>query len=332
MTNRQPFQKPLGSGFGATTTAEQAIAGIDLTGKIAIVTGGYSGLGLETTRVLTEAGATVLVPARTLDKARQNLEGMARIEIGQLDLGDPQSIDVFAADVLERHPRLDLLINCAGIMAAPLNRDSRGLESQLAVNHLGHFQLTARLWPALLRSGQARVVSVSSRGHQISGLDFEDPNFERRAYDRWVAYGQSKTANILFAIALNARGKDSNVRAVSAHPGSIETDLMRFLSDADLEAMGIIRTADGKIPDDVFYAMFSDAKTVSQGAATIVWSATSQLLSDIGGVYCEDCDVGVVAPEEGRRMPGVKPSAIDLEASETLWTISEQLTGVRLTG
>src|SRR5262245_57494899 len=190
-------QKPLPSGFGAKTTAKEVLAGRDLTGKIAIVTGGYSGVGLETTRALAEAGATVVVPARTQEKARTALAGIPRVEMETLELMDPAAIDAFAGRFLSSERRLDMLINNAGIMAPPLQRDARGYESQLATNHLGHFQLTVRLWPALKRARQARVVSVSSTGISFGGIDFDDPHFARREYDKWKAYGQSKTANAL---------------------------------------------------------------------------------------------------------------------------------------
>ena len=198
-------QAPIHSGFGPNTTAREVLRGHDLMGKTAIVTGGYSGIGLETTRALAEAGATVVVPARTQEKARTALDGIPRVEVETVELIDPASIDAFAGRFLGSERPLDILINNAGIMAPPLQRDARGYESQFATNHLGHFQLTARLWPALKRAGKARVVSVSSTGISFGGVDFDDPNFARREYDKWKAYGQSKTANALFAVALDKR-------------------------------------------------------------------------------------------------------------------------------
>jgi len=229
-------QAPIHSGFGPTTTARETLKGIDLTGKIAIVTGGYAGLGLEATRALAQAGATVIVPARSPDKARQALDGIPRVEQGDLDLLDPVSIDAFASEFLGGGRPLHMLINNAGIMAAPLTRDRRGYESQFSANHLGHFQLTVRLWPALRRAGSARVVSLSSRGHQRAGVDFDDPNFLHRTYDRWQAYGQSKTANVLFAVGLDRRGETSGIRAFAVHPGGILTDLSRHMTDDELRA------------------------------------------------------------------------------------------------
>ncbi len=212
-------QAPIPSGYNAQTTAREVIGDRRLDGLITIVTGGYVGIGLETTRALAEAGATVIVPARSLDKARGALAGIARVEIEALDLSDPGSIDAFAARFAATGRPVHILVNNAGIMATPLAQDARGFESQLATNHLGHFQLTARLWPALRKANGARVVSLSSRGHARSAVDFDDPNFERRPYDKMIAYGQSKTANVLFAVALDARGEAHGVRAFSVHPG-----------------------------------------------------------------------------------------------------------------
>ena len=180
--------------------------GRDLTGKVAIVTGGYSGLGLETTKALAGAGAIVIVPARTPEKAQKALAGIANVEQAALDLADPDSIDAFAGGFLSRTKKLDILINNAAIMASPLMRDARGYEAQFATNHLGHFQLTARLWPALKAANGARVVSLSSIGHRICPPDLEDPNFERTEYNKWMSYGRAKSANALFAIGLDKRG------------------------------------------------------------------------------------------------------------------------------
>src|SRR5580704_12991523 len=193
-------QKPLPSGLGARTTAAEALGGADLRGKVAIVTGGHAGLGLETTRVLSNAGATVVSGSRDPQKAEQALAKMKNVEVRQLDLASPSSIDRFAGEFLNSNRALDLLINNAGIMATPLLRDERGFEMQFATNHLGHFQLTARLWEALKKSRDARVVTLSSRGHVWGQVDLNDPNFDKRPYDKWVAYGQSKSANSLFAV------------------------------------------------------------------------------------------------------------------------------------
>lgn len=310
-------QEPIHSGFGARTTAREVLGNRRLDGVIAVVTGGYAGVGLETTRALVAAGATVIVPARTPDKARAALAGMASVELERLDLFEPASIDAFAERFLASGRPLHLLVNNAGIMAPPLRRDARGFESQLATNHLGHFQLTARLWPALRKAHGARVVSLSSNGHRFSGIDLEDPNFERRPYDKWVAYGQSKTANALFALALDVRGEPHHLRAFSVHPGGIATELARSLSDQELSA--------------IHSAFTGNLKTPEQGAATSVWCATSPQLDGMGGVYCEDVDIAEAVPADSPEQRGVRPWARDPELAERLWTKSEEWTGVKLT-
>jgi NAD(P)-dependent dehydrogenase (short-subunit alcohol dehydrogenase family) len=323
-------QAPIHSGYGPTTTAREVLRGIDLTGKVAIVTGGYAGVGLETTRVLVEAGATVVVPARTPDKARQALAGIPRVEQVPMDLLDPASIDAFAAGFLAGGRPLHMLVNNAGVMAAPLTRDGRGYESQLSANHLGHFQLTARLWPALRAAGGGRVVALSSRGHQRAGMDFDDPNFERRAYDPMVAYGQSKTANILFAVELDRRGEASGVRAFAAHPGAVVTDLIRHLPDEALRGFGISREdRHGSSPAGKSVDEGGDFKTLEQGAATSVWCATSPQLAGMGGVYCHDVEVAEVRRPDTVGNTGVEPWAIDPRTAARLWTLSEELTGVK---
>ncbi|MEA1676409.1 oxidoreductase [Nitrospirillum sp. BR 11163] len=330
-------QEPLPSGFGAASTALEVIQGIDLGGKVAIVTGGYAGIGLETVRALRSAGATVIVPARDLPKARAALAGLEGVEIGVLDLLDPASIDAFAAGFLAGGRPLHLLINNAGIMACPLTRDARGFEAQFATNHLGHFQLTARLWPALRAVGGARVVSLSSLGHRFSPVMADDPNFERREYDRWSAYGQSKTANILFALGLEARAAAHGVHAFSVHPGSIvDTDLQRHLTRDELKAFGVL-DAEGKAIHDPA----RNLKTTAQGAATTVWCATSPQLEGHGGAYCENCDIAqLLQPGEeaalgtpttrrpGAVMAGVLPYAVDPVAADQLWDLSERLLGI----
>ncbi len=215
------LQAPIGSGFTATSTASDVIKGVSLAGKVAIVTGGYTGIGLETTKTLAAAGATVIVPARSLDKARKNLEGVANVALEEMDLMNPDSIDTFAATFLASGRPLHLLINNAGIMFVPLRRNTRGVESQLATNYLAPFQLTARLWNALKKANGARVVNVSSQGHQFAPFHFEDPNFENRAYETLQAYGQSKTAVNLFSLQLDNWAKAFGVRAYSVHPGNV---------------------------------------------------------------------------------------------------------------
>jgi len=313
-------QAPIQSGYGARTQAHEALGGRRLDGKVAVVTGGYSGLGLETTRALAEAGATVIVPARSPEKAQRALVNIANVEQAALDLADPASIDAFAGGFLSRTKKLDILINNAAIMASPLMRDARGYEAQFATNHLGHFQLTARLWPALKAAGDARVVSLSSIGHRISPPGLDDPSFARTEYNKWLAYGRAKSANALFAIGLDARGKRHGVRAFAVHPGGIMTDLQRYMPEEEKRAMGWI-DADGKV-DPRF-------KTASQGAATSVWCATNAQLDGRGGVYCEDCDIAQPVPADDKGFTGVRPWAIDPALADKLWTLSEQMTRTR---
>ena len=306
------------SGYGARTTAREVIGKRMLDGAVAVVTGGYAGVGLETTHALSEAGATVIVPARTVDKARAALAGLVRVEIESLDLFDPASIDAFAARFLTSGRPVHMLVNNAGIMATPLVRDARGFESQLATNHLGHFQLTARLWPALRSALGARVVCLSSRGHARAAVDFDDAHFQRRPYDKWIAYGQSKTANALFALALDARGEAHRVRAFSVHPGAILTELVRWLTEEELGAV-VARAGEP-----------SSFKGTEQGAATSVWCATSQQLDGKGGVYCEDVDIAEAVPADPPEPHGVRPWAMDADLAERLWKKSMEWTGVTL--
>ncbi|MFC0588763.1 oxidoreductase [Novosphingobium aquiterrae] len=313
-------QAPIASPFGYRSTAAEIVAGIDLSGKVALVTGGYSGLGTETVRALAGAGARVIVGARRPEKAAEDLADVTgSVEIAALDLSDPASIDAFAADVFARTDRLDILINNAAIMANPLTRDARGYESQFATNHLGHFQLTARLWPLLAASADARVVAVSSVGHQRGGPDLADVNFDHRDYDKWTAYGQAKSANALFALQLDKLGAGHGVRAFSLHPGGIATPLQRHLTREEQVAMGWY-DADGNL-SDVF-------KSPEQGAATSIWCATSPLLDGMGGVYCEDCNVAAVVGPETPRYTGASPHIRDKALAAGLWNLSERMTGV----
>ncbi len=320
------LQTPIDSGFGGHSTAANVIAGIDLSGKTALVTGGYSGLGLETVRALVNAGARVIVAARRPETAASDLAGIDGVTILPLDLADPASIDAFAVLAAAETDRLHILINNAAIMACPLARDARGYESQFATNHLGHFHMTARLWPLLVaggRDGGARIVSVSSIGHMRSAVDFDDVHFERRDYEKWSAYGQAKSANALFAVELDRIGQGQGIRAFALHPGGIKTPLQRHLTMEEQIAMGWY-DKDGNVNP-----MF---KSTEQGAATSIWCATSPQLNGKGGVYCEDCDIAPAWHEGLRPYTGVRAYAVDPEAARRLWAMSEAMTGVSFPG
>jgi NAD(P)-dependent dehydrogenase (short-subunit alcohol dehydrogenase family) len=303
-------QHPIDSGFHARTTAAEVLAGIDLHGKTAVVTGGYSGIGLETTRALAAAGAAVVVPARRPDIAAKALDGIADTEVDELDLADLASVRGFAERRLADGRGIDMLVCGAGVMACPQTRTEQGWELQFATNHLGHFALVNRLMPLLTAS---RVVMVSSGGGPIP-IRWDDPHFER-GYDRWHAYGQSKTANVLFAVELDRLAKAAGVRAFALHPGAILTPLQRHIPVAEQREMGWM-DEDGN-PPEYF-------KNTEQGAATQTWAATSPRLDGLGGVYLEDCEVAEVT-EEG---PGVRAHAVDPDEAKRLWAFSAELTGV----
>jgi NAD(P)-dependent dehydrogenase (short-subunit alcohol dehydrogenase family) len=317
-------QKPLHTGFGAETTAEEIASGIDLREKVCVVTGGHSGIGLETTRVLTKAGACVCIGAHDMMKARTNLANMNHVEVFHLDLADPESVDRFAAEVLKSHNVIHLLINNAGIMRPPtLMRNVRGHELQFATNHLGHFQLTAQLWPSLNNAQGARVVTLSSIGHRYAGVNLDDPNYVSRPYDKAEAYGQSKSANSLFSVELDRRGQAHGVRAFAVHPGGVLTDLIRYLTDDELKAWGITREG------DVLKAPAAGFKNLAQGAATTIWCSVSPQLADMGGVYCEDCDIAKLVPNDFPGFSGVRHWAVDQATAKALWDLSEHLTGLK---
>lgn len=310
-------QRPIGSGFGCRSTAEEVLSSLDLTGRTALVTGGYSGLGLETTRALVQAGASVIVPARSRDSAERALSGLSRVEVEELDLADLASVKAFSRRVLDRGRSIDLAILSAGIMACPETRVGPGWEAQFAINHLGHFALICSLWPALIAGQGARVVAVSSGAHHITPIRWDDVQFEE-GYERFQAYGQSKTANILFAVELDRRGAEHGVRAFAVNPGSILTPLQRHLSKEEMVAFGWIDNQD-ELADLSF-------KTPGQGAATQVWAAASPQLEGFGGVYCMDCDITALAQEGVQN--GVKDYAVDAQEAMRLWKLSVELASV----
>ena len=320
------LQQPLNSGFNASSTTSDVIKGISLEGKNVIVTGGNAGIGLETTKTLANAGATVIVAARDIEKAKNNLKGIKNVEIEAMDIIDPDSITAFADKFISSGRALHLLINNAGIMWVPLRRDSRGIESQLATNYLGQFHLTLKLFPALKKANGARVINVSSLGHHMSPFNFEDPNFLHREYETLQAYGQSKTACNLFSLELDNRIKAYHIRAYSLHPGSIGgTELGREASVELFQKMGFLDAEGNMLPE-----LAARLKSIPQGAATTIWCATSPLLDHIGGVYCEDADIAPLASEESIGIYGVQPYALDETNAKKLWDLSEQMTGVSL--
>jgi NAD(P)-dependent dehydrogenase (short-subunit alcohol dehydrogenase family) len=313
-------QRSIGSGFGAKSTADDVLAGVNLGGRLAVLTGGYSGLGLEATRALTRAGAQVVVPARRREAADEALAGVEGAEVDELDLGDLESVDAFTDRFLASGRSIDFMIDNAGVMAvAERTLLGPGWEMQFATNHLGHFALVNRLWPAIAADGGGRVVSVSSRGHHRSPVRWEDPHFEHTPYDKWEAYGQAKTSNVLFAVHLDKLGQDAGVRAFALHPGGIMTPLQRHLGQQEMVAAGWI-DEDGNVTNPNF-------KTPEQGAATEVWCATSPQLDGMGGVYCEDCDIAQMA-QEGDTSKGVRDYAVDPDQAERLWALSAKLTGI----
>ncbi|GAA0898055.1 SDR family NAD(P)-dependent oxidoreductase [Pseudonocardia zijingensis] len=334
-------QHPIGSGFTAASTADEVLEGIDLTGTNVIITGGHQGLGRETTRALAAAGASVTVAARNPERAAAALAGIPRVETDRLDLLDPPSIDAFAARYLASGRPLHVLVNNAGVMGGPLVRDARGYESQFATNHLGHFQLTLALLPALRAAHGARVVNVTSGGHRLSDIRWDDPHFAD-GYDEMgmLGYGQSKTANVLFAVELDRRWAGDGIRGYAVHPGVIlGTNLgpwiaegeqrTPWVSDDERRAMGLLDDEGRPIRDPA-----RGTKNLQQGAATTVFAATSPLLAGIGGVYLKDNDISpldsprpIAFGAEADIPSEVVPHAVDPDSARRLWELSEQLLG-----
>ncbi|GAA4206102.1 SDR family NAD(P)-dependent oxidoreductase [Actinocatenispora rupis] len=307
---------PITTPFGAASTAAEVVAGIDLTGRRAVVTGGASGIGIETARALASAGADVTIAVRNLDAGAATAAELRastgrEVAVRPLDLADRASVAAFVADW---HVPLAILVNNAGVMASPETRTAEGWELQFATNHLGHFALTTGLHDALAAAGDARVVSVSSSAHLRSGVVFDDIHFERRAYDPWLAYGQSKTANVLFAVEATRRWAADGITVNALMPGGIRTNLQRYVSDAELDRM---RAASG--------GGAAQWKTPEQGAATSVLVATSPLLAGVGGRYFEDCNEA--GPNEPGTRRGYAPYARDPEGAARLWQVTEDMLG-----
>jgi len=309
--------------FGANSTASEVVADLDLSYVSALVTGASGGLGAETARALAERGARVTLTARDTAKGESAAEkirkstGNPRIDVIALELMSLDSVRAFAKEFAARHGRLNVLINNAGVMACPLARTAEGWESQFATNHLGHFLLTGLLTPLLVASAPSRVISVSSRGHRFSPVVFDDIHFERRPYDKWSAYGQSKTANVLFAVELDRRLASRGVRANALHPGGIVTELGRHLTQDDIKEL-MSRAPGGKM----------EWKTPEAGAATSVWGATAPELEGKGGLYLDDCQIGSVRTSDDDPS-GYEAFARDADAARRLWTVSEEHVGER---
>ncbi|MBB3047570.1 NAD(P)-dependent dehydrogenase (short-subunit alcohol dehydrogenase family) [Litorivivens lipolytica] len=307
--------------FNGKTTAEEVAQGKNLRGKVALVTGASSGLGFETARVLASIGARVIITARSEEKAAEACEALQEAVPGAefatlvLELSELDQVRSAAAELLAREAQIDLLINNAGIMACPLGRTREGCELQFGTNHIGHFLFTCLIAPALKKSPSPRVVNLSSAGHKYAPVDFDDPHYNHRDYDKWNAYGQAKTANIWFSLGLTRRGIASN----AVHPGAIMTNLGRHMTEADFESFGSQAHESG-----------FEFKSVEQGAATSVWAATAPELEGKGGLYLEDCQIGEPV-NESTPASGYADYALDEQAAERLWSLSEEIVGERFT-
>ena len=318
--------------WGATSTTDDVLSGIDLHGKRILVTGVSAGIGVETARALAAHGAQVVGAARDLVKAEAATAQVRKdaaanggsFELVALDLASLKSVRACADELLARGEAFDVFIANAGVMATPFGHTVDGFETQFGTNHLGHFVLVNRVAP-LIRAG-GRLINLSSSGHRFSNVDLNDSNFERTAYDAFVAYGRSKTANILFAVAFDGRHRGRGVRAAAVHPGGIRTELGRHMDSAQLQKMidqmNQQLAAEGKAP--------FQWKTIPQGAATSVWAGLVAPADEVGGRYCENCHVGRIVPDDAvisAISEGVRAYALDPDNAEALWKKSEELVG-----
>jgi len=309
--------------FGADSTTDDVLEGIDLSGKQVVITGGSSGLGEETARAMAAKGAHLILPVRDKAKGQAAADKIkaahpgAQVDVLQLDLGSQDSIRSFAKDFLAQYDRIDLLINNAGVMACPFEKTADGLEMQFGTNHIGHFLMTNLLMPALLNGAPARIVNLSSRGHHVGAVGFDDVNFTTRPYNKWEAYGQAKTANVLFSVGLEKRLADKGIHSYAVHPGVIMTNLGRHLDEDDIAYMQERIKTNSQSG--------SGLKTEAQGAATSCYAATAPELEGKGGIYLEDCHLAHI--EEESTVSGVRPYAIDADNAERLWALSEEIVG-----
>lgn len=314
------------SEFGFSSTADEVLAEQDMGGRTVLITGGYSGLGRETARAMAAKGAHVILSGRDATKLSAAADSIAEetgasVDTLVCDLASLKSVREAAQRALARFDKIDLLINNAGVMACDEAKTADGFEMQFGTNHLGHFLLTNLLLPLVEMGEHPRIVNLSSRGHHIAPVDFDDPNFAHRAYDKWVSYGQSKTANVLFAVALEDRLADKGIHAYALHPGGIHTNLGRHMSEEDMQNLveRIRKAAEerGEEPQPF--------KTIPQGAATTCWVATAEELEGTGGLYCEDCHVASEDNED--TAGGVRSYAVDHDKADRLWAMSEELVG-----
>lgn len=308
--------------FGSESTTDEVLEGIELSGRWVLVTGASAGLGQETARAVAAHGGNLVLGVRDVVKGERAAEPVraaaagtgAKVELREVDLASLSSVRVFTDGVLADHDRLDVMIANAGVMATPEGRTTDGFETQFGTNHLGHFVLVNRLRP-LLAGGPARIVNLTSAGHRISNVVLDDVNFEKSAYDPWQAYGRSKTANILFAVELDRRGRDAEQRACAVHPGTIITELGRHLTDDTFAALPSARAGQETI-----------WKPIPAGAATSVWAGFVADADAVGGRYCEDCHVADYTDDPTTR-GGVNAYALDPDTAQALWTRSEELVG-----
>ena len=323
--------------FGATSTTDEVLSGVNLSGKRILVTGVSAGLGVETARSLAAHGARVVGAARDLAKAERATAQVrtdaaangGSFELVELDLANLKSVRAGADKLLAKGEPFDVVIANAGVMATPFGKTVDGFETQFGTNHLGHFVLVNRIAP-LIRAG-GRLINLSSAGHRYSNVNLDDPNFERTPYEPFVAYGRSKTANILFAVAFDKRRRERGVRAAAVHPGGIQTELARYMGPAELERLQEMLkqvnqqlATEGKPP--------FQWKTIPQGAATSVWAAVVAPADEVGGQYCENCHVGKVVPDSVAITvisEGVRGYALDPNTAEALWKKSEEMAGER---
>ncbi|MEP5742104.1 MAG: SDR family NAD(P)-dependent oxidoreductase [Marinomonas sp.] len=313
------------SEFGAQSTTDEVLAAHGLTGQTVFITGGAPGLGQETARAMAAKGAHVVIAARDAGKleaaaaAIREDTGSKLVETIMLDLASQDAVRACANEANERFDKIDLLINNAGVMACPQSETADGFEMQFGTNHLGHFSLTKHILPLVRKGTGKRIINLSSRAHHNDGVHLDDVGFENRTYEKWVSYGQSKTANVLFSVALNKRLDDIDVFAV--HPGGINTNLGRHLTPDDVKAL-IARIEESEGGGFTF-------KSIEQGAATSCWAATAPEIAGQGGVYCEDCHIAEVDDESSAS--GVRSYALDPEIAEGLWSLSERMVGESFT-